>query len=226
MSAGATSYVGFVHRIGEHELLSREEEASLGRRAKGGDRAARDRLIQCNARLVIRVATNLRWTGRCYDDLLQDGFIGLIKAAEHWDPDHPSRSRFGTLAWRYVDGYARSGGGGAWDKPRVDELYVLDAPVGDGGELMVDLVATPDEDPGVDEQAEAMIEREELIAASAKLPPDERRVFQVRWGLDGLGSGVKSLAFCGVLLDLSAERCLQLERRAMARLAEDAPHLR
>jgi len=73
--------------ISQGELLTLEEEVSLGELAKAGDRRARTRLIERNLRLVVAVAKRYRGMGLPFEDLIQEGNLGLIKAVEKFDPD-------------------------------------------------------------------------------------------------------------------------------------------
>jgi RNA polymerase primary sigma factor len=68
-------------------LLSRTEENSLARRAKGGDRLAREKLIQANLRFVVNVARNFHTRSLPLEDLVSEGNVGLILALEHFDPE-------------------------------------------------------------------------------------------------------------------------------------------
>jgi RNA polymerase primary sigma factor len=87
-------------RIDTGKLLTHEEEIDLSKRAKSGDEKARQRLIQKNLRLVISVAKKYRGTGLPFEDLIQEGNIGLMKAVEKFDPDRGWR--FSTYATWWV----------------------------------------------------------------------------------------------------------------------------
>jgi RNA polymerase primary sigma factor len=87
---------GYLGRIGRGRLLTHEEELDLGRWARAGDARARARLTEKNLRLVVSVAKRYRGMGLPFDDLIQEGNIGLIKAAERFDPE--LGNRFSTYA--------------------------------------------------------------------------------------------------------------------------------
>ena len=72
---------GYLGRIGRDRLLTPEEELDLGRRAGAGDARARARLIEKNLRLVVSVAKRYRGMGLPFEDLIQEGSIGLMNAA-------------------------------------------------------------------------------------------------------------------------------------------------
>jgi RNA polymerase primary sigma factor len=78
----------YAQDVGRHSrsLLTREEEAELGARALAGDSEARDLLVTKNLRFVITVAKKFQGRGRNLLDLINDGNIGLIMAAERFDP--------------------------------------------------------------------------------------------------------------------------------------------
>ena len=77
----------YLEHIGRGELLTRQEEIVLSRRVQAGDRRARQKLIEKNLRLVVSVAKKYRGYGLPFDDLIQEGNIGLIKAVEKFDPE-------------------------------------------------------------------------------------------------------------------------------------------
>ncbi len=91
---------GYLARIGRGSLLTPEEELDLGRRARAGDDRARAHLIEKNLRLVVSVARRYRGMGLPFEDLIQEGNIGLIKAVEKFDPE--LGNRFSTYATWWI----------------------------------------------------------------------------------------------------------------------------
>ena len=71
--------------------LSGEETEALLRRARDGDRDAREKLISGNLRLVLSVIQKFTGRGENADDLFQVGCVGLIKAIDNFDPSHGVR---------------------------------------------------------------------------------------------------------------------------------------
>ena len=77
----------YLKEIGRVPLLSAEEEAALARAARAGDEAPRRRLSEANLRLVVSVAKRYAGRGLPFLDLIQEGNLGLMKAAEKFEPD-------------------------------------------------------------------------------------------------------------------------------------------
>ncbi|MFP4588904.1 MAG: RNA polymerase sigma factor RpoD/SigA [Candidatus Acetothermia bacterium] len=71
----------------ENDVLSREEEQELARRIAKGDQEAREELAQHNLRLVVSIAKNYRNYGVDFEDLVQEGNAGLMKAVDRFDPE-------------------------------------------------------------------------------------------------------------------------------------------
>ena len=91
---------GYFARIGTGKLLTHEEEIDLSKRAQKGDKAARKRLIEKNLRLVASIAKKSRGHGLPFEDLIQEGNIGLMRAVEKFDPERGFR--FSTYATWWI----------------------------------------------------------------------------------------------------------------------------
>src|SRR5215208_6256934 len=91
---------GYFDRIGKDKLLTHQEEIDLSKRVKKGDKAARKRLIEKNLKLVVSIAKKSRGRGLSFEDLIQEGNIGLIRAVEKFDPDRGFR--FSTYATWWI----------------------------------------------------------------------------------------------------------------------------
>jgi RNA polymerase primary sigma factor len=87
-------------QIGRGRLLTHEEEIDLGRKTREGDKTARAKLIEKNLRLVIPIAKKYRGMGLPFGDLIQEGNIGLMRAADKFDPE--KGFRFSTYATWWI----------------------------------------------------------------------------------------------------------------------------
>ena len=76
----------YMREIGKTPLLTPDEEVTLAKRIRRGDRAARDHMITANLRLVVKIAMDYRDFGLPVLDLISEGNLGLIKAVERFDP--------------------------------------------------------------------------------------------------------------------------------------------
>ena len=90
----------YLSHIGRGDLLTHQEEIELSNAAKAGDERSRRRLIEKNLRLVVSVAKKYRGYGLPFEDLIQEGNIGLMKAVEKFAPD--KGFRFSTYATWWV----------------------------------------------------------------------------------------------------------------------------
>ena len=75
----------YLQEIGKEELLSIEEEVELAQRIRKGDRKALEKLTKANLRFVVSVAKQYQNQGLSLPDLINEGNLGLIKAAEKFD---------------------------------------------------------------------------------------------------------------------------------------------
>jgi len=97
----------FILDNAHHSLLTHDDEIELGKRIEAGDNTARDELVNNNLRLVISVANKYQGNGVPLDDLIQDGNIGLLRAAEKYD--YRRGFRFSSYAtWWIRQAVARS----------------------------------------------------------------------------------------------------------------------
>ena len=255
----------FMNAAGRYQLLTAAEEVELAKRVERGDRAAKERMINCNLRLVISIARRYQGLGVPLGDLIQEGVIGLNRAVEKFDwrrgfkfstyatwwirqacqraisnssatiriPTHVHERRIRLARARQRLETERG------VEPTAEELaqetglelrYVeealgaveastsLNQPIGsneDGefGDLFEDPNAL---DPA--EEAASSLQRQSVRTAVHKLPERERRLIELRFGLDG---DPQSLEAIGRELGMSRERIRQLEADALAKLESE-----
>ena len=90
----------YLQDINEVSLLSAADERELARAIARGDKDARTRMISANLRLVVRIARDYQGRGMSLDDLIGEGNLGLIRAAEEFDPQFGTR--FSTYAGYWI----------------------------------------------------------------------------------------------------------------------------
>ena len=110
----------YLQEIGHNPLLTADEEVSLGLSAQQGDLTARNRLVECNLRLVVRIARRYQQRHPLpLLDLIEEGNLGLIRAAELFNPARGFR--FSTYAtWWIREGIDR----GIMNQSRVVRLPI------------------------------------------------------------------------------------------------------
>src|SRR5215203_1579459 len=159
---------GYLGRIVRGRLLTPEEELDLGRRARAGDAQARARLIEKNLRLVVSVAKRYRGMGLSFEDLIQEGNLGLMKAVEKFDPD--LGYRFSTYAtWWIRQAVQRA----VSDKGRTIRLPVhMWDKARKVGRATSELYAELEREPTDDEVAERLGWTTEKVLRATSATPD------------------------------------------------------
>jgi RNA polymerase primary sigma factor len=229
----------YLRDIARSVPLPRAREAELARRwREAGDRRALDALVRANLRFVVSVARRYRNRGLPLEDLVNEGNLGLLRAAERFEPERGVRFISYAVWWirqsilRALSraeapvvpegGRPGSSRGGPVDRPtRRLRIVSLDDPAGDrGGGRLRDLVAD-ERLPSPEVGLERRRLRDRLDARLATLPEREERVLRQYFGLDGAAPA--ALAEIGRTLGVSRERARQIKERALARLASTVP---
>jgi RNA polymerase primary sigma factor len=259
----------FLHTAGQTPVLAPAEERALTRRVRAGDERARRELLEANIRLVVSVAKTYRGRGVEFEDLIQEGFAGLNRASELFDPS--LGFKFSTYATRWIHqsisrAVGQHGRTLAIPAHLVDRLRIvrqvaarletslgrppsaqelhdetgisvrhitealalpadatsLDLPYRDGDETIGSFLA--DQNSGdVDDTLDDDRRREFVLEALSTLPPLERAVIALRFGI--VAPEPWSRADVAVFLGLSREKTARLERDAVTRLIPRLRHL-
>jgi RNA polymerase primary sigma factor len=253
----------FLKDIGKVPLLTAAQEVELSKRIERGDHRAKQQMVEANLRLVVSIAKNYRNQGLPFLDLIQEGTIGLVRAAEKFD--YRKGFKFSTYAtWWIRQAVARALADKArtirmpvhvveklnkigrverkllaelGHDPTADEIareleiereeveqirrsaqapISLEKPVGDEeesefGHFLADQSAT-----APDEAAETTLRKETLKRILCALSPRERRVLELRYGLDG--QHPRTLDEVGRTFNVTRERVRQIENQSLKKL--------
>ena len=159
----------FLKDIGKVRLLTAQEEVDLAKRIERGDLDAKQKMVESNLRLVVSIAKNYRNQGLPFLDLIQEGTIGLVRAAEKFD--YRKGFKFSTYAtWWIRQAVARA----LADKARTIRIPVhIVEKLNKIGRAERSLVTALGREPTAEEIAEVTgIEPEEVdsIKRSAQAP--------------------------------------------------------
>ena len=214
---------GEIHYIGGADVLpaplsSREEAQVLQKLGTEQDSQAKSRLIEHNLRLVVYIAKKFDNTSVGVEDLISIGTIGLIKAINTFNID--KNIKLATYASRCIENeilmYLRRN-----NKTKME--VSIDEPLNvdwDGNELLLSDILGTDEDV-ISRDIETETEKSLLNLAVSRLSPRERKIVQLRYGLnreDGEEMTQKEVAD---LLGISQSYISRLEKKIMKRLKKE-----
>ena len=175
---------GAVHYINGPETLppplTPEEEARVMERVRAGEENAREPLITHNLRLVVYIARKYESSNAGMEDLISIGAIGLIKAVNTFCPER--NIKLATYASRCIENeilmFLRK-------HSQLRNEVSIDDPLNvdwDGNELLLSDVLGSDQD-AVNVGVEQESERKLLLRAVSRLPPRDRKIMELRFGL-------------------------------------------
>jgi RNA polymerase primary sigma factor len=255
----------FLSELRRFPLLTAAEEVALAKRIEQGDKAARDRMINSNLRLVVSVARRYQNRGLTLIDLIQEGVLGLIRAVDKFD--WRRGYKFSTYATWWVRQAVQRGietrgreirmpsnvldverkmarvepelterlRRAPTDKELADAIGVktsqvttvrsaaravtsLDRPISTNDEATTLAEFVAHEAPGPEETLTLSLTEQKLRAAIKTLPEDERRIIELRFGVDGEAQplSVKEIAR---RLGMTSRRVQTLEAKGLERLS-------
>jgi RNA polymerase primary sigma factor len=253
----------FLKDIGKVDLLTAAQEVELAKRIERGDHGAKQEMVEANLRLVVSIAKRYRNQGLPFLDLIQEGTIGLVRAAEKFD--YRKGFKFSTYAtWWIRQAVARALADKARTirmpvhvveklnkivrserklraelcrEPTADEIardldlpieeveqiqrsaqtpVSLEKPVGDEEESEFGHFLTDENVPLPDEAAEVAMRKETLRKILSTLSHRERRVLELRYGLDG--EHPRTLDEVGRTFNVTRERIRQIENQSLKKL--------
>ncbi len=198
------------------EPLDQEEEKLLVGKYMQGDATAKSKLIEHNLRLVVYIAKKFENTNVDIEDLISVGTIGLIKAVNSFD--EAKQIKLATYASRCIENeilmHLRK-------VVKTRNELSLDEPLNVDWEgnvlLLSDVLGT--ESDVIYKDVENDVEREILIASFNKLPPRERQIVKLRFGI--LGSPKKTQKEIADMFGISQSYISRLEKKVMKKLKKE-----
>ena len=200
--------------------LTKKEEEELTAKAAHGDRNARNKLIEHNLRLVAYIVSKHYSESRDTEDLISIGTIGLIRAAETFDPS--KEISFSTYASTCIKNqikmYFRK------NKHRSSEVYLNDPIDSDKNGNEITLADIFSDDVCVDDEVDLKIDKEKLYRFVNNVLDDrERRIIVMRYGLtvDGKAANPLTQRETSNKLGISRSYVSRIEKRAIDKLREE-----
>ncbi|MBS4098830.1 MAG: sigma-70 family RNA polymerase sigma factor [Sulfuricella sp.] len=227
----------YLKEIGKNSLLTPDEEYRLACLSKGGDSAARQRLIECNLRLVVSIAKHYANRGLTLLDLIEEGNLGLMHALEKFDPERGFRISTYVTWWirqniehaiinqsrtiRVPIHVIREKNKSTQTSQHIEALQniiSLDTPLDIDPTLSLgDAIA---DENSITPDAPLQQARIEMLVRSGidSLGKNQRCVMERRFGLNG--HSVQTLAKIAETLSLTRERVRQIQVEAMQNLGQ------
>ena len=232
----------YLQEISKISMITPEEETILAQKIKMGDQRALDKLVQANLRFVVSVAKQYQHQGLSLSDLINEGNLGLIKAAQRFDETKGFKFISYAVWWirqSILQALAEQGRLvrlpqnkiGTYNEELAELLEMseteinnifqsntrhtsLDAPVHEAEDVaMGDLLKGADE---TDEDVMHDSLKNEIRRVMKSLSPREAEIVNAYFGLDG-ENGV-TIEQIGQKYDLTKERIRQIKERAIKRL--------
>ena len=209
-----------IHSISLRATCSSLQEQKTELEAKKSDleKEAKSRLIEHNLRLVVYIAKKFENTGVGVEDLISIGTIGLIKGINTFNKT--KKIKLATYASRCIENeilmYLRR------NSKRKTEVSI-DEPLNvdwDGNELLLSDILGTDEDM-VYRDMEEEAERRQLSNALSKLPSRERRIVELRYGINTDDDREMTQKEVADLMGISQSYISRLEKKIMNRLRKD-----
>lgn len=225
----------YIKQIKKIPVMSKQEEQEVARRARQGDEQAKEMLITSNLRFVVSFASRYQKLGVPLMDLINEGNMGMMRAADKFDPERGIKFISYARWWirhymlkavmaQSVNVRVRSKShfrGSQTDGEKYREVVYhtvsLDQKLytDDGSETLMDMV----EDNQYEQQEQQFIYKqfnEKINRVLEKLKPIERTVINWHFGLNG--NRVMALREIGERFNLTKERIRQIEQAALEKL--------
>jgi len=190
----------YLDEIGRTRRLTLEEERDLSERISRGEKRALDRLVESNLRLVVAVAKQYQDRGLAMEDLISEGNLGLIRAAERYKVD--ISMPFAPFASPII-------------RQRIEKalnIYVDTTATGNADSIG----RKPDSSSALADDAVESSDRQLFTEqALQRLPEREREVIMACFGI---GRHQQTMAEVAAAMHLTRERVRQIRKRALRRL--------
>ena len=199
----------YLQEIGREALLPVEEEVELSQKIRKGDRRALDKLVRANLRFVVSVAKQYQNQGLSLPDLINEGNVGLIKAAEKFDETRGFKFISYAVWWILPEKIS--------DSLRASGSHVsVDAPFIEGEEnSLLDVMTNPDS-PMADKGLVSESLSTEIDRALGVLNEREKQIIERSFGINNQPE--MTLEEIGETFGLTRERVRQIREKAIRKL--------